>query len=277
MNRPRKIPDLPSVARPKWTATDRRSDLQYLGWGLRSYGRHPTMPQDDETWSYSVIVRGTPTILLRDGPHRLAARQAIIVAPPRPYAFGFSDERDAMAGVLIWVWRTQPLLPQVRPQPEGHLLVPLDAGALGRLQTIHKACRREVAHVDPFTARVLGALRLQLDSELARRLGGHDARADRRVLLDMAVLWMQEHPGHANPVFLLCDYLQVARSTLDDLFRDAFGESPSAHFRRLRMQRAQDLLDHGRSVKEVAFQLGYKHANDFSRAYRNFRKRNPHR
>src|SRR5262245_57496114 len=109
MNRSRKIPDLPSVARPKWSSTERRSELDYLGWGLRSYGRHPTTPSTDNNWSYSLILRGTPTILLRDGPQRLAPNDGALVAPPRPYQFGFRDEPNAVAEVLIWTWRTPPL------------------------------------------------------------------------------------------------------------------------------------------------------------------------
>jgi AraC-like DNA-binding protein len=272
MNRPRKIPDLPNVARPKWASTDRRGDLDYLGWGLRSYGRHPTTPSTSDTWSYSLILRGTPTILLSDGPHRLAPNHAALVAPPRLYEFGFRDEPNAVAEVLIWTWRTPPLLSEIQPPASGYLLFHLDAKAKERVKAVHAACRREVASPDQFTARLLRGYRMQLETELARQLTGQASMTDRKRMIELAVGWMGQHLECAHPVFLLCDYLQVARSTLDKLFHDAFGESPSGYHRRLRMEKARELLEAGKPVKEVAFHLGYKHANDFSRAFRAFRE-----
>jgi AraC-like DNA-binding protein len=267
----RKIIDLPAT-RPSWEAFDRRSELVYLGWGLRSYGRHPTQPIANEQWSYSVILKGAPIILLEQGPYRLAPSQMIVVAPHRRYQIGFRDEPDAHAEVLIWIWRTPPLVREIRPPLGGHLLVQLDGPTRKRLEALHAACRREVSHFDSFTAKAIRGLRLQIDTELVRRLVGHNTTPDRRRLLDLAVHWMESNLRHANPVFLLCDYLQISRSTLNEIFDDAFKESPSVHYRRLRMKKGADLLDQGASVKEVAFKLGYKHANDFSRAFRSFRR-----
>ncbi|MCX7886899.1 MAG: helix-turn-helix domain-containing protein [Verrucomicrobiae bacterium] len=45
----------------------------------------------------------------------------------------------------------------------------------------------------------------------------------------------------------------------------------------MRMERARQLLAEGRLVKEVAFALGYRHANDFSRAYKKFSGHMPRR
>jgi len=36
------------------------------------------------------------------------------------------------------------------------------------------------------------------------------------------------------------------------------------------MQHAQAQLARGVAVKQIAFELGYRHANDFSRAYKRF-------
>jgi len=44
------------------------------------------------------------------------------------------------------------------------------------------------------------------------------------------------------------------------------------------MERASQLLEKkGVAVKEVAYELGYLHANDFSRAFKKFTGRNPSR
>jgi transcriptional regulator GlxA family with amidase domain len=53
------------------------------------------------------------------------------------------------------------------------------------------------------------------------------------------------------------------------MFTAAEGISPLACFHQARMDRARDLLAAGEhSVKQVAYALGYQHANDLSRAYR---------
>jgi two-component system response regulator YesN len=44
----------------------------------------------------------------------------------------------------------------------------------------------------------------------------------------------------------------------------------------MKMARAQELLETDRfSVKEIAYALGYKHPNDFSRAFKHFVGKSP--
>jgi transcriptional regulator GlxA family with amidase domain len=87
--------------------------------------------------------------------------------------------------------------------------------------------------------------------------------------LELALRWMAQNLAVPNPVAGLCDYLQVSQITVHRLFRDHLGEPPATHHLRLRMDRARQLLmDGNSSVKEVAHVLGYRHANDLSRAYK---------
>ena len=54
-----------------------------------------------------------------------------------------------------------------------------------------------------------------------------------------------------------------------NLFQSHSGQSPQAVALELRMQRARQRLADGIiPVKQVAYELGYGHANDFSRAYK---------
>jgi transcriptional regulator GlxA family with amidase domain len=70
--------------------------------------------------------------------------------------------------------------------------------------------------------------------------------------------------------------LQISPATLARMFQQHHGESPAMYHQRLRMTRAQELLETNRfSVKEIAYALGYKHPNDFSRAFRRFVGRSP--
>jgi transcriptional regulator GlxA family with amidase domain len=128
-------------------------------------------------------------------------------------------------------------------------------------------------HPDDYTETALKAARMQCDAEFARCLRTSKTQSDFRLLTDAAVHWMKQNLHQANPVFLLCDYLQVSRTTLDKLFRRSFGESPSAYHHRLRMERAGHLLEKKKQmIKTVAFSIGYKHPSDFSRAYKAFQQ-----
>ncbi len=80
----------------------------------------------------------------------------------------------------------------------------------------------------------------------------------------------------AAPMRLLGEYLQISPATLKCLFHEKAGISPQAYFQKLKFQRAEKMLiEKKMAVKAVAFELGYRHANDFSRAFRLFAGRSP--
>jgi AraC-like DNA-binding protein len=69
------------------------------------------------------------------------------------------------------------------------------------------------------------------------------------------------------PVPALCDYLRMSPSTLHRFFRARTGLSPGAYFRQVKTDEARRLIrEQGWQVKAVAYHLGYRHANDLSRA-----------
>ena len=47
MSRVPRKPNLRIGNFPYWSSLDSRSDLIYLGWGLRDYGRHPSVNEGD--------------------------------------------------------------------------------------------------------------------------------------------------------------------------------------------------------------------------------------
>jgi AraC-like DNA-binding protein len=59
----------------------------------------------------------------------------------------------------------------------------------------------------------------------------------------------------------------VSSATLHRIFKHQLGHSPDAHFHGMKMSIARTRLANGQSVKAVAYELGYRHAGDFSRAY----------
>jgi signal transduction histidine kinase/ligand-binding sensor domain-containing protein/DNA-binding response OmpR family regulator len=82
--------------------------------------------------------------------------------------------------------------------------------------------------------------------------------------------WLQQRLHEEDlAIPRLADALHVSRATLTRRLTALTGESPGALLRRLRMERARDLLARGEgSVSEVAYAVGYASLAAFSRAYR---------
>lgn len=266
--------NLRSAGRPFWPTPDLRFELVYLGWGIRDYARYPSVMGPRNLWSYTLIVRGSPSILLPDGVHQLVAGDAVLLSVHGTYPFGFKADAGQLCEVLIWTWRTPPQIREVTPVLSGYHICQMGKEARQRLTTIHAICRREVAHRDSFTERLLRGLRAEIDTEFARAITSGKSETTGRGRLEEADRWLRAHLDRENPIFDLCDFLQVSHSTLGRMFQSAFGKSARAHLHRLRMEEATRLLDDGKlSVKQVAYRLGYKQPSDFSRAFGAFRRK----
>ena len=266
--------NLRSDSRPFWRATDPRMELVYLGWGVRDYARYPSTMGRRDRWSYNLILRGSLFILLSDGLHRLSGGDAVVFSMHGSYSFGFKAEPGQLCEVLIWTWRTPPLFPEVKPMLSRHHICHMDREACQRLTALHSIYRREAARHDSFTERLLRGLRVVLETEFARTIQSRKTETMGRARIEEADRWLRAHLDRDNAIFDLCDFLQVSHSTLGRMFRAAYGETARAHLYRLRMEEAARLLASGKlSVKQVGYGLGYKHPNDFSRAFASFRRK----
>lgn len=241
--------------------------LRYLKWGNRFYGKRPAPVQATPVWWYLVVRAGNPQLVVGRQVIPLQARDVVIVHPSCPR--GIRDERNRVSNVLGWQWADAPRCDDCAPTVRGHLRWRLGAEDLRRIERIHAACREEAFHADDYTPLAFEQLRIALDVALARSqnpVRGHSAT---RKPIDHAIEWMEHHLNHTNPVHHLCDYLQISASTLRRLFLRHKGLSPAAFYQRLKMNEARRLV-RDRSVKEVAYTLGYHHPGDFSKAYKEF-------
>ena len=175
-----------------------------------------------------------------------------------------------------WIWRTPPSWPELKPEPGGFLHFPLGKTALQEVERLHLLSRREVRDLDRLTPAALECLHRWLDLCLGRAMRTRSSPAAPRQRMELALQWMKGNVMAQNPVSTLCEYLQISRLTLNRMFRRYTRQSAIAHFQGLRMRRAGALLRGGKtSVKEIALNLGYRHPNDFSRAYKTYTGRNP--
>ncbi len=263
---------LPPQGRPRWMPRDPAGwELLYLSWGLRWMGEHPIPLARHEGWVYAVILEGSPSVLI-NGRARPTRRGEVLIFHP-DCAYGWRDKGHRPSRLLTWLWRTPPAHSQLAPAASAYRQLRVGEQALRRLVTINRDCLRAVGEAGEMAALALRRARLDLDLCLAAELGRSEP-ADRQYRANLAVHYLRHNPGALKPAKCLCDYLQVSPASVRELFQKHLGRSPQAVALELRMQHARNQLAHGASVKQIAAELGYRHANDFSRAYKRYFKEN---
>jgi AraC-like DNA-binding protein len=89
--------------------------------------------------------------------------------------------------------------------------------------------------------------------------------------LDSIADWEIHARGANYSVAKLAQNVGVSRRQLDRYFTNVLGSRPKAWLDDLKMEDALQLIRSGMIVKEVALQLGFKHATHFSRGFRRLR------
>jgi AraC-like DNA-binding protein len=237
--------------------------LIYLGWGVRDFHRFPVPRHRDLGTNYYLLLRGQMIVQTAESEKRVRGPAALLF--DANCAFGLTQEKRGQVEIAVWVWRGSPAAPELRPPEGGYRQLELQSRHISALLSLHSRCRDEVALADAATHRALPALRELVEVEIVRASQPSPALTDMRWRL--AEAWMAANLSVHSPVPALGDYLRMSASTLHRFFLAQTGQPPGRYFHTLRMREAQRLIHaEKRSVKEVAFVLGYRHANDLSRA-----------
>jgi len=266
---------LPPPDRPRWVCPESAQlDLLYLAWGRRFYGQSPIPVSRHPGWHYVLVSRGNPTLVLERGSDALSPGDFLVIEPE--CASGWTDDPDGVSELHVWIWRTGPRCSECTTAPGTYRLWTIDTRLQHKLEQFHALCRHEVERPDGLTKLALEQLHLAIDITVARLVKRKSPPPEPSVRMELAVRWMAQNLAESNPVSALCEYLQISPATLARMFQTHHHESPAIYHQRLKMTRAQELLETNRfSIKEIAYALGYKHPNDFSRAFKRFVGRSP--
>ncbi len=260
---------LPPAGRPRWLPFNPDAwDLLYLSWGRRWFGDSPIPVAMHDGWVYVAILEGTPTLVTGDGLVEMRTGSILVIHPD--CAYGWTDSPRRSSRILTWLWRSAPALASLQPPRGGFRRFEMDRATLRRLAALHANCVREVATPDEAAVLSLHCARLELDIVLARA-ENRPPEVDSRYRMKLALEFLRNNPAERQPAQRLCEYLQVTPAALNELFRQHSGENARSFLLRWRMELARVKLRDGRlPAKQVAFELGYRHANDFSRAFKRF-------
>ena len=84
-----------------------------------------------------------------------------------------------------------------------------------------------------------------------------------------AVQYMEDNLSRPTSVLEIASRVNLSVRQFDRKFRDAFGLSPAAFFRKLKVQRAEWLLAHTRrSITQIAFDCGFADSSHLSRVFK---------
>ncbi|MBU0713944.1 MAG: helix-turn-helix domain-containing protein [Verrucomicrobia bacterium] len=218
------------------------------------------------TWIYSLALGGC-CYMQQPGKMLMLKRGDMLVINPDCLR-GYTLPKGKRFYRIYWTWRFPPLIPFIKPEKEQYLLIKVPEKAIGRLQYLHATCRKIFHCIDQFTPFKLHNIRMEIELLLAQNHIAPDQTGTPAVQFDLAQRWMEEHIAMRDAVGVLCNYLAISPATLNRLFHQRLKISPQAYFQNLKMKCAQTWLQSGISVKAAAYQLGYKHPNNFSFAYK---------
>jgi len=239
--------------------------LTYLGWGSRRFGEDPIPLSMNFGWVYGLVLEGRPILLVQDTRIKTAPGSAFVFGSD--CAMGWEDTRKAHSQILIWIWESPPSIPSIQPNNSTWLQWNASKEKLDNLERNHRDCRRELAQPDKYTSEALNGLQQQLDVEWARNLVETSANQEPLSRYATGLNWMRYNLNASHPVGELAIYLEVSEATLQRIFKRHTGHGPLAVFQELKLKTAERLLKERTPVKAIAFQLGYKHPNDFTRFF----------
>lgn len=237
-----------------------------MAWGHRDFHKRGVPVSTHEGCVCVYIEEGTPIINLNDKAIRLSPGQLVFMRENCPY--GWERHGDKSSKFFLWMWRLPLRAELVAMSNDASVMLKIPVSQRSSWSRLHAMCREEVLRQDKWSRDWLESCQRQMEVLLLRLMKpvSKEDPAARQVALALA--WMRLHLDSQEPVGRLCDYLGISQPTLYRLFKSQTGESPLAHFLRIKMNRARELLGNpDLSIKEAAFMLGYRHFNDFSRAY----------
>ncbi len=224
-------------------------------------------------WEFYAVTEGRCAANLRDSDRPVFQERTFwLFAPECPHAW-LDDGRHSYRRLSIHFSNVPYPLDEIVRARGGWISRPLDDAAIRRLETIATAL--EPHFCNPVVASPLHHQRHLMD--LCLLLLENDPSATQPLTLtdvasfrvERALSWYAEHLQRHPSVKEVADAIHVSPSHLRRLFAEVRQASPKELFRRVRLDKAQDLL--GRTnltLDEVARACGYTGASHFCREFK---------
>ena len=224
-------------------------------------------------WEIYAVIDGRCGVVFRDGsPPLLKEHTLWVFAPECPHAWK-DDGHHTYHHISLHFSSVPYPLDEIVRQRGGWLARPLEATDIVRLKEIAGNLERHFCH--PIVASPLHFQRGLMDLSLLLLEGQHRVNEPMALSdvatfrVERALSWFTEHLARKPTVKEVAEVLHVSPSHLRRLFAEVRKASPKELFRRVRLEKAQDLM--GRTnltLDEIAGHCGYASASHFCRDYK---------
>ncbi len=214
------------------------------------------------------IAKGDGCLRMRNGRERpVKTGDVVIVFPDTPHAYGPWKEWDS-----IWVvWggaeaetiEKMGCLDRSRPVFEDRLRAVKEA---------HEALQDAMEQPGPGSVLQRKAILLKMLHKLNSGMGWHGLDSRRRI--SAAADSLLENQGRTN-INELAERCGMSQTHFRRLFKELYGESPKRMATSARISRAKELLGSGKTIKDVANELGFRDQFYFMRAFKSSTGQSP--
>jgi AraC family transcriptional regulator len=224
-------------------------------------------------WEFYAVIDGRCGLVVKDGvrPH-LHEHTLWVLAPEFPH--GWIDDGHHTYHRLSFHFGSVPHpLDEIVRQSGGWLARPLSKADILRLEDIARHLEQHFCH--PIVASSLHFQRGLMDLSLLL-LDGQRRATEPMALTDVAsfrveraLSWFAEHLARNPSVKDVADVVHVSTSHLRRLFAEVRQASPKELFRRVRLEKAHELMGNTNlTLDEIAGLCGYANASHFCRDYK---------
>jgi len=224
-------------------------------------------------WEFYAVIDGRCGAVLQDGAKpTLRERTLWVFAPECAHAW-LDDGHHTYHRLSLHFGSVPYPLDEIVRQQGGWLMRPLTEADIARIQDIAEKlqphfCQPVVASPLHFQRALteLSLLVLEGEQRAAVPIALTDAASFK---VERALSWYTEHLSRNPSVKEVAEAVHTSVSHLRRLFVEARGSGPKELFRRVRLERAQDLM--GRTnltLDEIAAHCGYNGASHFCRDYK---------
>lgn len=253
--------------------------LRYLGLGERHYGERPVRPYARAHWELQAIIKG---VGIPDGPDmaRTPRSMRLWVFPPGHF-HGWTAPAGTVCHVVVMHLTSvpEPLRQACEATVPPVLEIPLDASQAARLVELGDQADRDLRQPDGYSALRQQRLWCDLSLMVLEALPGGPPPPPPRIardVVDAAVAWLSDHLQEGPTIHDAARAVHTSTAHLRRLFHQAEGGSPQEVLQRLRMERAESLLQQGHlSLDAVARACGLADGASLSRWYRRHRGHPP--
>ena len=268
------------IAHGLFRGPDHHGDmLRYLGLGERRYGERPVRPYARTHWEFQAVIKG---VCVPDGPGltSLPRGMRLWVFPPG-HLHGWTAPPASICHVVVMhlTFVPETLRQACEATAPPVLEIPLNASQASRLADLGRQADRDLRQPDGYSTLRQQRLWCDLSLMVLEALPGSPPPPPPRVacdVVDAAVAWLSNHLQEGPSIHDAARAVHTSTAHLRRLFHQAEGGSPQEVLQRLRLERAESLLQQDRlSLDAIARACGLADGASLSRWYRRHRGRPP--